>query len=294
MAGRRSASRQARWARGPIPCSPGLRRPEASMFGEVSNLSLFYTPPFSFELDAYCTVRPSRVTCHVRTTRGRGCKGVRGGGSRRACGARASGVEDRDEPAAQSRPGWRIETSLRRKAVRTVARARGWARAARHGPTHLTPARERVASSADLSAPRLAPLGAETQAQHVNATASCRETATRSAPGPAQEDRRVRSGHARLPEPWRHEIEGWSAAGALAGGGGSSGVAGARGGVNVLRAPAGPGRAPPLCGALRKNRKPASKTVIRCLYDFDALDAQQSGQHGKPGCPLVSLQLWSR
>ena len=118
MAGRRSASRQARWARGPIPCSPGLRRPEASMFGEVSNLSLFYTPPFSVELDAYCTVRPSRVTCHVRTTRGRGCKGVRGGGSRRACGARASGVEDRDEPAAQSRPGWRIETSLRRKAVR--------------------------------------------------------------------------------------------------------------------------------------------------------------------------------
>ena len=40
-------------------------------------------------------------------------KRVRGGGSRRACGARASGVEDRDEPAAQSRPGWRIETSLR-------------------------------------------------------------------------------------------------------------------------------------------------------------------------------------
>ena len=27
-------------------------------------------------------------------------------------------VEDRDEPAAQGRPGWRIETSLRRKAVR--------------------------------------------------------------------------------------------------------------------------------------------------------------------------------
>ena len=41
-----------------------------------------------------------------------------GGGSRRACGASASGVEDRDEPAAQGRPGWRIETSLRRKAVR--------------------------------------------------------------------------------------------------------------------------------------------------------------------------------
>ena len=40
------------------------------------------------------------------------------GGSRRACGASASGVEDRDEPAAQGRPGWRIETSLRRKAVR--------------------------------------------------------------------------------------------------------------------------------------------------------------------------------
>ena len=44
-------------------------------------------------------------------------KRVRGGGSRRACGARASGVEDRDEPAAQSRPGWRIETSLRRASV---------------------------------------------------------------------------------------------------------------------------------------------------------------------------------
>ena len=40
------------------------------------------------------------------------------GGSRRACGASASGVEDRDEPAAQGRPGWRIETSLRRKTVR--------------------------------------------------------------------------------------------------------------------------------------------------------------------------------
>ena len=115
MAGRRSASRQARWARGPIPCSPGLRRPEASMFGEVSNLSLFYTPPFSFELDAYCTVRPSRVTCHVKYHAGSGVqgrpgwrietslrrKGVRGGGSGRACGAKPSGVEDRDEPAAR-------------------------------------------------------------------------------------------------------------------------------------------------------------------------------------------------
>ena len=32
-------------------------------------------------------------------------KRVRGGGSRRACGARASGVEDRDEPAAQKPSG---------------------------------------------------------------------------------------------------------------------------------------------------------------------------------------------
>ena len=85
------------------------------MFGEVSNLSLFYTPPFSFELDAYCTVRPSRVTCHVKYHAGSGVqgrpgwrietslrrKGVRGGGSRRACGAKPSGVEDRDEPAAR-------------------------------------------------------------------------------------------------------------------------------------------------------------------------------------------------
>ena len=44
-------------------------------------------------------------------------KRVRDGGSRRACGARASGVEDRDEPAAQSRPGWSPETSLRRASV---------------------------------------------------------------------------------------------------------------------------------------------------------------------------------
>ena len=153
-------------------------------------------------------------------------------------------AEGRSPRQARSPPAWRIETSLRRKRVRGGGSRR--ARAVRQGPTHLTPARERVASSADLSAPRLAPLGAETQAQHVNATASCRETATRSAPGPAQEDRRVRSGHARLPEPWRQEMEGWSAAGALAGGGGSSGVAGARGGVNVLHAPAGPARAPPL------------------------------------------------
>ena len=31
------------------------------------------------------------------------------------------------------------------------------------------------------------------------------------APGPAEEDRRVRSGHARLPEPWRHSEEGLKA-----------------------------------------------------------------------------------
>ena len=153
-------------------------------------------------------------------------------------------AEGRSPRQARSPPAWRIETSLRRKRVRGGGSRR--ARAVRQGPTHLTPARERVASSADLSAPRMAPLGAETPRKPVNATASCRETAGCTAPGPAEEDRRVRSGHARLPEPWRHQIEGWSAAGALAGGGGSSGVAGARGGVNVLHARrAGP-------GALRK------------------------------------------
>ena len=68
-------------------------------------------------------------------------------------------VEDRDESLC---------------APSTVARARGWARTVRQWPTHLMPARERVASSADLSAPRLAPLGAETQAQHVNATSTAR------------------------------------------------------------------------------------------------------------------------
>ena len=130
-------------------------------------------------------------------------------------------AEGRSPRRARSPPAWRIETSLQRKRVRGGGSRR--ARAVRQGPTHLMPARERVASSADLSAPRLAPLGVETPRKHVNATASCRETATRSAPGPAEEDRRVRSGHARLPDPWRHEIEGWSAAGALAGGGGSSG-----------------------------------------------------------------------
>ena len=61
----------------------------------------------------------------------------------------------------------------------------------RQWPTHLMPARERVASSADLSAPRLAPLGAETPRKHVNATASCRETENGSAPGPAQDARRL-------------------------------------------------------------------------------------------------------
>ena len=166
-------------------------------------------------------------------------------------------AEGRSPRQARSPPAWRIETSLRRKRVRGGGSRR--ARAVRQGPTHLTPARERVASSADLSAPRMAPLGAETPRKPVNATASCRETATRSAPGPAQEDRRVRSGHARLPEPWRHEMEGWSAAGALAGGGGSSGVAGARGGVNVLRAPAGPGRAPPLRSGARPG--PAARSA---------------------------------
>ena len=165
-------------------------------------------------------------------------------------------AEGRSPRRARSPPAWRIETSLRRKRVRGGGSRR--VRAVRQGPTQLTPARERVASSADLSAPRLAPLGAETPRKHVNATASCRETATHPAPGPTEEDRRIRSGHARLPEPWRHQIEGWSAAGALAGGGGSSGVAGARGGVNVLHAPAGPGSAPlrrpaRACGALRKN-----------------------------------------
>ena len=73
---------------------------------------------------------------------------------------------------SRSAAGRRIETSLRRKRVRGGGSRR--ARAVRQGPTHLTPARERVASSADLSAPRMAPLGAETPAKHVNATASCR------------------------------------------------------------------------------------------------------------------------
>ena len=35
--------------------------------------------------------------------------------SRRACGAKASEMEGRDEPAAQKRPGCRVETSLRRQ-----------------------------------------------------------------------------------------------------------------------------------------------------------------------------------
>ena len=106
-------------------------------------------------------------------------------------------AEGRSPRQARSPPAWRIETSLRRKRVRGGGSRR--ARAVRQGPTHLTPARERVASSADLSAPRLAPLGAETPRKPVNATASCRETAGCTAPGPAEEDRRVRSGHARLP-----------------------------------------------------------------------------------------------
>ena len=141
MAGRRSASRQARWARGPIPCSPGLRRPEASMFGEVSNLSLFYTPPFSVELDAYCTVRPSRVTCHVKYHAGSGVqgrpgwrietslrrKGVRGGGSRRACGAKPSGVEDRDEPAARQCACGKRERRVQAEPLSAAdSRARAW------------------------------------------------------------------------------------------------------------------------------------------------------------------------
>ena len=132
--------------------------------------------------------------------------------------------------------------------------------AVRQGPTHLVPARERVASSADLSAPRMAPLGAETPRKPVNATASCRETATHPAPGPAEEDRRVRSGHARLPEPWRHSIERWSAAGALAGAAAPA-ASRARAGVNVLHAPAGPGRAPPLRSGARPG--PAARSAKR-------------------------------
>ena len=42
-------------------------------------------------------------------------KSVQNGGSGRACGAKASEMEDRDEPAAQKRPGCRVETSLRRQ-----------------------------------------------------------------------------------------------------------------------------------------------------------------------------------
>ena len=76
-----------------------------------------------------------------------------------------------------------------------VARARGWARAARQRPTHLMPARERVASSADLSAPRLAPLGAETQAQHVNATSTAQAKAWRPRRGGDGTDCRVSFGH---------------------------------------------------------------------------------------------------
>ena len=42
-------------------------------------------------------------------------KSVRNAGSGRACGAKASEMQGRDEPAAQKRPKCRIETSLRRQ-----------------------------------------------------------------------------------------------------------------------------------------------------------------------------------
>ena len=42
-------------------------------------------------------------------------KSVRNAGSGRACGAKASEMQGRDEPAAQRRPKCRIEMSLRRR-----------------------------------------------------------------------------------------------------------------------------------------------------------------------------------
>ena len=62
-----------------------------------------------------CRGRGAGVGKRARRGRGR----ARPGGAPRGGHARGGGrVEDRDEPAAQARPGWRIETSLRRKGVR--------------------------------------------------------------------------------------------------------------------------------------------------------------------------------
>ena len=54
-------------------------------------------------------------------------KRVRGGGSRRACGARASGVEDRDEPAARQCARGKRELRVQAEPLSAVdGRARAW------------------------------------------------------------------------------------------------------------------------------------------------------------------------
>ena len=161
-------------------------------------------------------------------------KRVRGGGSRRACGARASGVEDRDEPAAQKPSG--VEDRDEPVCLR------------QEGAAGAGGASEPSSTSIPIEGVTLLPF--RSHSDHVSRlgpTADLREPS--------------HAGHARLPEPWRHAIEGWSAAGALAGAAAPSGVAGACGGVNVLHAPAGPGRAPPLRSGARPG--PAARSAKR-------------------------------
>ena len=143
-------------------------------------------------------------------------------------------VEDRDEPAAQARPGWRIETGQGGEAGADAPHASSRARRVE---------RRLVGASVGAFGRRNAKEACQRDGlvpRNCNALGS--RTSRGGPPGQIwarPSPRAVAASNGGLERGWS---AGW--------GGGSSGVAGARGGVNVLHAPAGPGRA---CGALRKN-----------------------------------------
>ena len=79
-------------------------------------------------------------------------KGVRGGGSRRACGAKPSGVEDRDEPAARQCACGKRERRVQAEPLSHQAR-RYPSRASPYCPSEATRTTSRLGPTADLREP---------------------------------------------------------------------------------------------------------------------------------------------
>ena len=159
-------------------------------------------------------------------------------------------VEDRDEPAAQTRPGWRIETGQGGEAGADAPHASSRARrverrlvGASDGAFGRRNAKE--ACQRDGLVPR-----------------NCRLHGSRTSRGGPPGQIWARPSPRAVAASNRGLERGWSAGW----GGGSSGVAGARGGVNVLHAPAGPGRAPPLRSGARPG--PAARSAKMFLKEL--------------------------